>query len=135
MVVNLLLMVSVGCIENKGSVELPQDVEDSAQQNDTNTSSDTSSDDTQETAEPIERMAKSLVIIWDGTRPDALARANTPNMDALINGTWHSDYQGAYSPLAQNLHDANTVSGPNHSTIMTSPPRSRNLIHIQKSKT
>ena len=119
MVVSVMLIYSVGCIENKGSVEITQDVEDSAQQNDTNTDPDTSSDDTQETAEPIERVAKSLVIIWDGTCPDALAKANTPNMDALINGTWHSDYQGAYSPLAQNLHDANTGSGPNHSTIMT----------------
>ena len=37
MVVGLVLMYSVGCIENKGSVEITQDVEDSAQQNDTNT--------------------------------------------------------------------------------------------------
>ena len=86
MVVHLLLMFSVGCIENKGSVNITEDVEDSAQQNDTNTdtNTDTSADDTQETAEPIERVAKSLVIIWDGTRPDALAKANTPNMDALM---------------------------------------------------
>jgi hypothetical protein len=68
--------------------------------------------------EPTYR-SKSLVIIWDGTRPDALADANTPHMDSLIEGTWHSDYRGAYSPLAQNLYDATTVSGPNHATIMT----------------
>ena len=59
------------------------------------------------------------MIIWDGTRPDALANANTPHMDSLIDGTWHTDYRGAYSPLAQNLYDATTVSGPNHATIMT----------------
>jgi len=73
----------------------------------------------EDTATEISYRAKSLVIIWDGTRPDALADAHTPHMDSLIEGTWHSDYRGAYSPLAQNLYDATTVSGPNHATIMT----------------
>ena len=51
-----------------------------------------------------------MVIIWDGTRPDALLRANTqiwmPIMELGIL------IISAYSPFAQNLHDANTVSGP-----------------------
>jgi hypothetical protein len=62
---------------------------------------------------------KSLVIALDGLRPDALARAETPRLDALIGGTWQPGYQGAYSPVAQNLMDAVTVSGPNHVAIMT----------------
>jgi uncharacterized protein YjbI with pentapeptide repeats len=62
---------------------------------------------------------RSLVIALDGVRPDALAYADTPHLDALIAGTWHPEYQGAYAPFAQNLYDAATVSGPNHVSIMT----------------
>ncbi|MGB0591866.1 MAG: alkaline phosphatase family protein [Myxococcota bacterium] len=65
------------------------------------------------------RTPKSLVLALDGLRPDALAYAATPRIDALIAGTWLPGYQGAYSPVAQNLTDANTISGPNHVAIMT----------------
>jgi len=65
------------------------------------------------------RTSRSLVIALDGVRPDALAFADTPHIDALISGTWHAEYRGAYTPFAQNLYDASTVSGPNHASIMT----------------
>lgn len=65
------------------------------------------------------KVKKSLVLILDGVRPDAFAHANTPNYDALINGTWQNRYRGAYTGFAQNLDDASTVSGPNHAAAMT----------------
>ena len=34
---------------------------------------------------------KSLVLVWDGARPDAVAKANTPHLDSLIDGAWHSN--------------------------------------------
>ena len=83
---------------------------------------DTSPSDTatpEDTGGPTPRTPKSLYIALDGVRPDALATARTPNLDRLIAGTWQPGYQGAYTPFAQNLTDAATVSGPNHATIMT----------------
>ncbi len=68
---------------------------------------------------PATTDAKSLVIALDGVRPDALAHASTPRLDGLIDGTWQPGYQGAYSPVAQNLGDAVTLSGPNHAAILT----------------
>lgn len=116
-----LWMFGGGCSSEKQPDQHVGATEDSSEKIDTgsDTSNADTSPDVEETAEPVQFVAKSLVIIWDGVRPDALAKATTPYMDSLINGTWHSDYQGAYSPLAQNLYDATTVSGPNHSTIMT----------------
>jgi hypothetical protein len=66
----------------------------------------------------VVRTPKSLVLAWDGVRPDALAYARTPRLDALIQGTWSPGYRGAYTGFAQNLTDAATVSGPNHAAIM-----------------
>jgi len=69
--------------------------------------------------EVISRSPRSLVIILDGVRPDVLAHAETPHLDAMIEGNWRDGYRGAYTPFAQNLYDASTVSGPNHASIMT----------------
>jgi hypothetical protein len=74
------------------------------------------------------RTPHSLVIALDGVRPDALAYAHTPNIDALIAGIWHNGYQGAYAPYAQNLYDASTVSGPNHVAIMTGATASQHEV-------
>ncbi len=52
---------------------------------------------------------KALVIGIDGCRPDALAAANTPNIDALISN-------GLFSPDA--LNDDITISGPGWSAIL-----------------
>jgi len=62
---------------------------------------------------------KSFVIAVDGLRPDALEAAQTPRMDALIDGSWAPGYAGAYAPAAHAVFDSVTVSGPNHATIMT----------------
>ena len=62
---------------------------------------------------------KSLVISLDGLRADSLWNANTPFIDSLINGTFDASYNGAMSWTAQNVDDADTVSGPNHAAIMT----------------
>lgn len=73
----------------------------------------------------VVRVPKSLVLAWDGVRPDALAHARTPNLDALVQGTWHPDHRGAYTGRAQNLADAVTVSGPNHVAIMCGTTRAQ----------
>ncbi|GAB3347425.1 alkaline phosphatase family protein [Lysobacter tyrosinilyticus] len=62
---------------------------------------------------------KSLVIALDGARADALEIAGTPNLQRLINGTWQPGYQGAYAYQAQTIKDADTMSGPNHTSIYT----------------
>jgi len=74
-------------------------------------------EDTPDTSVPLS--PRSLVIALDGVRPDAMAQAATPTLDALIGGTLWPGYHGAYTPTAQNLTDADTVSGPNHAAIMT----------------
>jgi len=57
-----------------------------------------------------QKTQKVLIIGIDGVRPDALAAANTPNMDALI-------AEGFYSPHAQNSDV--TYSGPGWSAMVT----------------
>lgn len=53
---------------------------------------------------------KTIIIGLDGVRPDALAAASTPHIDALIAG-------GAYTPTAQTC--AITVSGPAWTSLLT----------------
>ncbi|MCB9598045.1 MAG: alkaline phosphatase family protein [Sandaracinaceae bacterium] len=89
---------------------------------------DAGSDAGVDAAGPRSGPMRSLVIALDGTRPDALAAARTPHLDALIAGTWRADYHAAYTPLAQNLYDAITVSGPNHATIMTGATSSQHHV-------
>lgn len=55
----------------------------------------------------------------DGLRGDALAAAETPNLDAILLGGWQPGYQSAYTPEALALTDAASNSGPNHWAIMT----------------
>jgi hypothetical protein len=62
---------------------------------------------------------KSLVLILDGCRADALEAAVTPNIDRLIDGSWSAGYRGAYAYYAQTITDAATSSGPNHTAIFT----------------
>jgi hypothetical protein len=93
--------------------------EDAAEDADAVPKHDVTAEDVVDAEAPAPFAPKSLVIALDGLRPDALAQADTPRLDALIAGTWRSAYQGAYSPVAQNLKDAVTVSGPNHVAIMT----------------
>jgi len=65
---------------------------------------------------------KSLVIGIDGLRADAFDLANTPFMDSLIDGTFGA-FHGAYSNQAQS--EDITVSGPNHSSMLTGVHRDR----------
>jgi hypothetical protein len=61
---------------------------------------------------------KVLVVAMDGVRPDALARANTPTIEALIDA-------GCYSDSAQ-CEDL-TFSAPNWSTILHGVHRDKHL--------
>lgn len=72
------------------------------------------------TSEPPESLApKSLVIAIDGLRADALAAADTPNLDAILLGDWQPGYVAAFTADALALTDAATLSGPNHWALMT----------------
>lgn len=82
-------------------------------------SSTTSNEDGSTSTGAVDRVPKSLVIAIDGLRPDALASANTPNLDALRDGSWADGYAGTSTAEAQALDDAATLSGPNHWAIMT----------------
>lgn len=65
-------------------------------------------------ADPSHRV---LVIGIDGCRPDALEIAETPNIDALAaNGTW---FEGTDIRQPVRKDDANTVSGPGWSNLLT----------------
>lgn len=83
------------------------------------TSSDEASSDESDTTAGEPKARKSLVVALDGVRPDAMATANTPTLDALADGSWAPGYGGAHTGKARTLTDADTVSGPNHWSIMT----------------
>jgi hypothetical protein len=65
------------------------------------------------------RERKVLTIAMDGVRPDALAAANTPNVDSLVNGTFFGTGgpSGMFSMNAQAEHL--TFSGPGWGAYMT----------------
>jgi endo-1,4-beta-D-glucanase Y len=70
---------------------------------------------------------KSLFIGIDGLRPDGLEAADTPFLDSLIDGTFaQGAHRGAYTPFARN--EDITVSGPNHSTILTGVHRDKHMV-------
>jgi hypothetical protein len=77
---------------------------------DTHTSTSTTEDS---------RTPKSLVIALDGARADALRYAATPHLDSLADGSWSNGYRGASTHAALTVPDGDTVSGPNHVSIMT----------------
>src|SRR3954470_21236872 len=62
---------------------------------------------------------KVLTIAMDGVRPDALAVANTPNIDSLVNGAFFGmgGPSGMFSMNAQAEHL--TFSGPGWGAYMT----------------
>lgn len=67
-----------------------------------------------------------LIIGSDGTRPDAIAKANTPNLDKLIR-------EGAFTDTADILgkrYDKNnTISGPGWSSILTGVWADKHGVH------
>jgi predicted AlkP superfamily pyrophosphatase or phosphodiesterase len=65
-------------------------------------------------SEPTHRV---LIIGIDGCRPDALEAAETPHIDSLAaNGTW---FEGTDIRQPVRKDDANTVSGPGWSNLLT----------------
>lgn len=68
---------------------------------------------------------KSLVIAIDGARADAIEIAAMPNLRRLIDGDWRPGYRGAYAYQAQTIKDADTWSGPNHTSIFTAVTRAK----------
>lgn len=64
----------------------------------------------------------SLVIALDGVRADTMFNGDNTNIESLINNTWASGYNTAYSYSAQTGYNSSTYSGPNHVGIMTGIP-------------
>ena len=62
---------------------------------------------------------KALVVMLDGMRADAVENACAPNMQMLCAGQWQPGYHCAYSLQANTIHDAPSVSAPNHNAIAT----------------
>ncbi len=62
---------------------------------------------------------KSLVVMLDGVRSDAQRMAETPNIDALMDGSWAPGYKGAWTFTASTIRDAPPNSAPNHAAIAT----------------
>ncbi|WP_437194076.1 LamG-like jellyroll fold domain-containing protein [Planctomicrobium sp. SH527] len=77
-------------------------------------------------AEPAERQARVLIIGIDGTRPDALEKANTPNLDRLIQ-------EGAFTDSAQifgtRYQKNDSISGPGWSSILTGVWADKHGVH------
>ena len=62
---------------------------------------------------------KSLVVILDGVRADALLNSGAEQLIRLIREPWQEEYETAYSFKAGTIPDANPNSGANHASIMS----------------
>jgi hypothetical protein len=62
---------------------------------------------------------KSLVVCFDGWRADAVGSAVTPAVERLAAGAWKPGYRAFFTTTARVVDDAPTVSGPNHTAILT----------------
>ena len=62
---------------------------------------------------------KSLVVCFDGWRADAVGSAVTPAVDRLATGAWRPGYHAFLTTTARVIDDAPSVSGPNHTAILT----------------
>ena len=62
---------------------------------------------------------KSLVVCFDGWRADAVGSALTPMVDRLATGAWKPGYHAVFTTTARVVDDAPSVSGPNHTAILT----------------
>ena len=60
---------------------------------------------------------KTLVIMLDGARSDAIENGETPNFKRLMDGKWQEGYKCAWTPAAKTIPDALSSSGPNHAAI------------------
>jgi len=71
------------------------------------------------TAAAAPQRAKSLVVCFDGWRADAVGPAATPSVDRLATGAWQPGYRAFFTATARVIDDAPSVSGPNHTAILT----------------
>lgn len=74
------------------------------------------------------KISRSLVIMLDGARSDALLAADVPFLKKLIRQQWHPDYKVYYSYHARAVTDAPTDSAPNHTAIATGVTASKNQV-------
>jgi predicted AlkP superfamily pyrophosphatase or phosphodiesterase len=77
-------------------------------------------------AEPVKKV---LLIGIDGTRFDAIERANTPHLDALVASGVHSP---ACQILGQRYQKNDTISGPGWSSILTGVWADKHGVHDNK---
>ena len=68
---------------------------------------------------PRVRKPKTLLIMLDGARADALAAARMPAVSSLRDGSWAPGYRGAWTLFGQNVPDARPSSAANHTAIFT----------------
>ncbi len=71
---------------------------------------------------------KSLVIMLDGLRADTLYSAPTPNINALMNGSWDKDYRCTWCYQAHTNLDAPPSSATNHVAIATGVTATKNNV-------
>ena len=62
---------------------------------------------------------RSLVVCFDGLRADAVGPDATPAFDRLATGRWRAEYRAFFAPGARVIDDAPSLSGPNHTAILT----------------
>ena len=62
---------------------------------------------------------KSVVIMFDGMRADAVFNADMPNYRRIMSGQWVTGYHAAWSPNCRTTTGAPADSAPNHVTIAT----------------
>lgn len=77
-------------------------------------------------ASAAERTKKVLFIGIDGTRFDAVQKANTPNLDALMKAGIHSDH---CLILGDRYQKNDTISGPGWSSILTGVWADKHGVH------
>lgn len=65
----------------------------------------------------------ALVVMWDGTRADAIVNADVPNLRKLAFGQWQPGYNGAWSFCGKPIEDAKAYSFANHAAIMNGVTR------------
>lgn len=71
---------------------------------------------------------KTLVVMLDGFRSDAVENGAMPNLRRLIDGKWQDGYNCAWTPAAQTVPDALASSAPNHAAIALGVTTAKNNI-------
>ena len=71
---------------------------------------------------------KTLVIMLDGARSDAIENGETPNFKRLMDGKWQEGYKCAWTPAAKTVPDALSSSGPNHAAIALGVSTAKNRV-------